>query len=158
MWKIHRRSKRSESVCAARKNKRPIGMDWIARTLARPRLAGRQAVCVRPDTCPSSAPITAVRWNRSLRGSNGCTEALMLAHGITHDVLAELILDGLAKTERMVPAADETIVCGTSRSRMSDGARCARSRLRSATQRGRRGRLRIAGNRLSQTVKRETVT
>jgi hypothetical protein len=42
-------------------------------------------------------------WRILASNPNGCSEALVLAHGITRDVPAELILDGLAsaRTERM---------------------------------------------------------
>jgi hypothetical protein len=57
-----------------------------------------------------------------LAGSkNGCTEPVMLALGITRDLLADLILDGLASAdaERMLAAP----TCGASRSRIPGESR-----------------------------------
>jgi hypothetical protein len=59
-----------------------------------------------------------------LAGSDGCTEALMMAHGFTGNLLAALILDGLtsADGERMMAGGK---VVEVRRSRITDARRVA---------------------------------
>jgi hypothetical protein len=62
---------------------------------------------------------------------NGCTEAIMLAHGFTMPLLVELVRTGLATamTERVVApgyAVERTLVKHTRRRAVAEGERCRR--------------------------------